>query len=103
MYSCCRVINIIIIIVLFFILFYLLSSLSLSVLVMFFASLSDSFKYFRTADTFAALVHASIWSRHVIVRYNLFGLFAYSAEHRKMFFFAIFGRTISVAKHSVHP
>ncbi len=69
---------------------------------MIFASLSDSFKYFHTADVFAALVRASIWLRHVIVRYNLFGLFAYSAEHRKSFF-AIFGRTISVAEHSVHP
>ncbi len=38
---------------------------------MFFASFSDSFKYFHTADAFAALVHASIWSRHGIVRYNL--------------------------------
>ncbi len=56
------------------------------VLVMIFASLSDSFKYFHTADVFAALVRASIWLRHVIVRYNLFGLFAYSAEHRKRFF-----------------
>ncbi len=56
-----------------------LSSLSLPVLraVMIFASFSDSFKYFHTADVFAALVRASIWSRHVIVRYNLFGLFAY--------------------------
>ncbi len=27
---------------------------------------------------FAALVRASIWSRNVIVRYNLFGYFAYS-------------------------
>ncbi len=63
-----------------------LSSLSLSVLVMFFASFSDSFKYFHTVDVFAALVRASIWSRHIIVRYNLFGLFAYSAEHRKSFF-----------------
>ncbi len=71
-------------------------------LVMIFASLSDSFKYFHTADVFAALVRASIWSRHVIVRYNLFGLFTYSAEHRNSFF-AIFGRTISVAEHSVHP
>ncbi len=63
---------------------------------MIFASFSDSFKYFHTADVFAALVRASIWSRHVIVRYNLFGLFAY-------YFFAIFGQTISVAEHSVHP
>ncbi len=53
---------------------------------MIFVSFSDSFKYFHTADVFAALVRASIWSRHVIVRYNLFGLFAYSAEHRKSFF-----------------
>ncbi len=45
---------------------------------MFFASFSDSFKYFHTADTFAALVRKSIWLRHVVVRYNLFGLFAYS-------------------------
>ncbi len=69
---------------------------------MVFACFSDSFKYFHTADTFAALVHASIWLRHVIVRYNLCGLFAYSAEHRNSFF-AIFGRTISVAEYSVHP
>ncbi len=55
-------------------------------LVMFFASFSDSFKYFHTADVFAALVRASIWLRHVIVRYNLFCLFAYSAEHRNSFF-----------------
>ncbi len=39
---------------------------------MFFASFSDSFKYFHTADTFAALVRKSIWLRHVVVRYNLF-------------------------------
>ncbi len=67
----------------------MLSSLSLSVLRacnVFFASFSDSFKYFHTADTFAALVHKSIWSRHVIVQYKLFGLFTYSAEHRKSFF-----------------
>ncbi len=63
-----------------------LSSLSLSVLVMIFASFSDSLKYFHTADVFAALVHASIWSCHIIVRYNLFGLFAYSAKHWKSFF-----------------
>ncbi len=63
-----------------------LSSLSLSVLVMIFPSFSDSFKCFHTADMFAALVRTSIWSRHVIVQYNLFVLFAYSAEHRKSFF-----------------
>ncbi len=51
-----------------------------------FASFSDSLKYFHTADVFAALVHASIWSCHIIVRYNLFGLFAYSAKHWKSFF-----------------
>ncbi len=55
-------------------------------LVMIFASFSDSFKYFHTADVFAALVRASIRSRHVIVLYNLFCLFVYSAEHRKRFF-----------------
>ncbi len=71
------------------------------VLVMIFASFSDSFKYFHTADMFAAFVRASIWSCHVIVRYILFGLFTYSI--RKSFFFAIFGQTISVAEHSVHP
>ncbi len=49
----------------------------------------DSFKYFHTADTFAALVHATIWSCHIIVRYNLFGHLTYSA-------------TILVAEHSVH-
>ncbi len=63
-----------------------LNSLSLSVLVMIFASFSDSFKYFHTADVFAALLRKSIWSRHVIVRYKLFGLFTYSAKHRKSFF-----------------
>ncbi len=41
-------------------------------------SLSDSIKCFHTADVFA-LVLASIWSRNVIVRYKLFGLFG-SAE-----------------------
>ncbi len=35
---------------------------------------------------FAALVRASIWSRHVIIRYNLICLFAYSVEHRNSFF-----------------
>ncbi len=56
-------------------------------LVIIFASFSDSFKYFHTADVFAALVRASIRSRHVIVLlYNLFCLFVYSAEHRKSFF-----------------
>ncbi len=55
-----------------------------------FAYFSYSFKYIHTADTFAALVHATIWSCHVIVQYNLFGLLGYSA-------------TISVAEHSVHP
>ncbi len=53
---------------------------------MFFASFSDNFKYFHTADTFAALVHESIWLRHVIVRYKLFGLFTYSA----LLFFLLF-------------
>ncbi len=51
---------------------------------------------------FAALVLASIWSRNVIVRYKLFWLFAYLAEHRNSFF-PIFVRTISVAEQSVHP
>ncbi len=49
----------------------------------------DSFKYFHTADTFAALVRATFWSCHIIVWYNLFGLLAYLA-------------TILVAEHSVH-
>ncbi len=49
-------------------------------------SLSDRFKCFHTADVFAALVLASIWSRNVVVQYKLFGLFAYSAEHRNSFF-----------------
>ncbi len=35
-------------------------------------------------------VHVSIWSRHVIVRYSLFSLSAYSAEHRKSFYFIFF-------------
>ncbi len=59
-----------------------LSSLSLSVFCAcndVCVSLSlDSFKCFHTADVFAALVRASIWSCNVIVRYKLFGLFAYS-------------------------
>ncbi len=66
-----------------------LSSLSLSVFRAcndFCISLSDSFKCFHTADMFAALVLASIWSRNVIVWYKLFSLFAYSAEHRNSFF-----------------
>ncbi len=49
----------------------------------------SSFKYFHTADTFAALVRAYIWSCHVIVRYILFGLFAYLAKHRKSFFVVV--------------
>ncbi len=44
----------------------------------------------HTTDVFAALVRASIWSRNVIVRYKLFGLFTYSAEHRNSFFFFFF-------------
>ncbi len=66
-----------------------LNSLSLSVFCdcnNFGVSLSDCFKCFLTADVFAALVRVSIWSRNVIVRYKLFGLFAYSAKHRKSFF-----------------
>ncbi len=55
-----------------------------------FASFSDSFKYFHTADTFAALVRATILSCHIIVLYNLFGLLTNSA-------------TITVAEHSVYP
>ncbi len=35
---------------------------------------------------FAALVRASIWSRHVIIRYNLICLLAYSVEHRNSIF-----------------
>ncbi len=41
-----------------------------------FVSFSDTFKCFLTADVFAALAHASLWSHHLIVRYHLFGLFA---------------------------
>ncbi len=62
----------------------------MSQLVMISASFSDSFKCFHIANMFAALVHASIWSRHVIVWSNLFCLFAYLL-------------TISVAEHSVYP
>ncbi len=62
----------------------------MSQLVMISASFSDSFKCFHIANMFAALVQASIWSRHVIVWSNLFWLFAYLL-------------TISVAEHSVHP
>ncbi len=50
---------------------------------------------------FAALVRASIWSRNVIVRYNLFGYFAYSNTERA--FFAIFGQIILAAEHSINP
>ncbi len=39
---------------------------------------SDSFKCFHTGDMFAALLRASIWLHHVIVRYNFIHLFAYS-------------------------
>ncbi len=46
-----------------------------------------SFKCFHTADMFAALAHPSVWSRHVIVQYNLFGLFAYS---ERAFFLLLF-------------
>ncbi len=49
-------------------------------------SLSDRFKCFHTADVFGALVLASIWSSNIIVRYKLFSLFAYSAEHRNSIF-----------------
>ncbi len=58
---------------------------------MIFVTVLLSFKCFHTADMFDALAHASIWSRHVIVRNNLFGLFAYSL------LFAIFSRIILVA------
>ncbi len=51
--------------------------------------------YFHTADVFAALVRASIWSRHCIIRYNWFSFVAYS--------YVIFSQIISVAEHSVHP
>ncbi len=59
------------------------------------ASFSDRFKYFHTADMFAALVHASICLHHVIVRYKLFVFFAY--------YFATLSQIISVTEHSVHP
>ncbi len=36
-------------------------------------------------DMFTALVHASIWSRNAIARYNLFSLFACLAEHKEQF------------------
>ncbi len=48
---------------------------------------SDSFKCFHTADVFAALVHTSIWSRHVIVLKNLFCIFTYLAEHQNSFLY----------------
>ncbi len=41
-----------------------LSSIPLSVLVMIFASFSDGFKCFHTAEMFGALARACIWSRH---------------------------------------
>ncbi len=65
------------------------------------SSFSYSFKYFHAADTSAALVHTSIWSCHVIVRYNLFGLLTYSAEHWNSFF--VFVLLFWVGEHSVHP
>ncbi len=43
-------------------------------------------------------MHASTCSCHVIFLYNLFGLLAYSAEHRNSSFFLF-----SVAEYSVHP
>ncbi len=49
-----------------------LSSLSLSV--------------FRACNDFCVSLSLSIWLRNVIVRYKLFGIIAYSAEHRKSFF-----------------
>ncbi len=61
-----------------------LNSLSRSVLVMIFASFSDSFKCFHTADMFAALVHAFIWLRHCSV-HILYGLFTYLAETKSFF------------------
>ncbi len=56
------------------------SQLVLSACNAFCSSFSYSFKHFHTADTSAALVHASICSCHVIVRYNLFGLIAYKVR-----------------------
>ncbi len=51
---------------------------------MIFASFSDSFKYIHTADMFAALEFALIWSRLIIVQYNLFALFTSSAEEKRV-------------------
>ncbi len=42
------------------------------------------------ADMFTALVHASIWSRNAIVRYNLFSLIACLAENQKSYFWPNF-------------
>ncbi len=50
----------------------------------------DFFKHISIIKNHICIINASIWSCHIIVRYNLFGLLAYSA-------------TISVAEHSVHP
>ncbi len=57
------------------------------VLVMIFTSFSDSFKCFHIAVIFAALVRASVWSRHDIVQYNLFDLFTYSYYYKRFFCF----------------
>ncbi len=55
-----------------------------------YCSFSYSLKYFHATNTFAVLVHISIWSCHLIVRYNLFGFLTYSAEQRKSIFFVLF-------------
>ncbi len=70
---------------------------------MIFASFWDSFKYFHTADMFAALVRASIWSSHIIVQYNLFGLFAYYLGCTKCSATEIIRLKKNKKNHSVHP
>ncbi len=60
-------------------------------------SLSDSFKWFQTANVFAALVRASIWLCNVIVRYKLLSFRLFGRTTPKLFFF------LFSAEHSVHP
>ncbi len=65
------------------------------------AFFSDSFKYFHTADVFAALVPA--FDRITSLFGTIYSVFSLIQPNTEKVFFAIFGRTISVAEHSVHP
>ncbi len=56
-----------------------------------FASFSDSFKYFHTVDTFAALVSATIWPCHVVIQEKKI---AWVFEASLHFFFTINGAAL---------